>query len=252
MSGLSGRRASARVVLPQPGRFAPVFIETMKNNGFSGCRMQRRGRWLPLHCHEQLRFSCQSDRRRLGPSRYLLRENAWSIGIAGTHLTMETRSMKLHRRIKRITAVSLALLLGSSGGSSPTSAEPSSPLTTQYQTYFLDHVPTKRELARIPKSARDIIIAKVKIDMIFMSNRNPDFVLPDTVLPRPRKKYPLLAKIKIIDVLKGSTTIGSRLDVYFGSAEYAPKYPSRTRDWAREYFIISYLGNISNVSDDTG
>jgi len=79
----------------------------------------------------------------------------------------------------------------------------------QFFTYFLDEPPTKVDLAQLPPTARDVIIARVRI----VKGPNYFAVDRDEVY---RGKYYFGARLAVTSVLEGQSKIGESYDVKFG------------------------------------
>jgi hypothetical protein len=119
--------------------------------------------------------------------------------------------------------------------------------------FFLEQPPTESQLAQIPKSTRNVVIAKVRIDGRFV-------YLPGEYTP-PRSDL-FVASVEIIELLRGDmsreavnvvSANNNRIEVrvveiYFGAtAGGGPpqrlKYPNTLAQMSRDYFIVSRLGS---------
>jgi len=126
----------------------------------------------------------------------------------------------------------------------------SSPFPTQF---FLEQPPADSQLSQIPRSAKNVVIAKVRID-------GPLVYLPGEHTPPQSDLFS--AGVEIIELLRGDASretvhvvsgndirIGVRVvAVYFGvtAGGWPPqrlKYPNTPSQMSRDYFIVSHLGS---------
>jgi len=103
--------------------------------------------------------------------------------------------------------------------------------------YFPDRPPSAADVARVPSSARDVIVAKVRlVGSVFSPNGRHPWDPPQT-------KDRAGAEVEIIQTYGGNARPGTRHVVYFGlRGEGAPnmKYPHTPRMRAQEYFMVAY------------
>ena len=142
--------------------------------------------------------------------------------------------------IMRITLLSLAVVTGFNlrEGWAQMSADPQA---TKYWQYFLDHAPADVDSAKLPASAQDVIIAKVRIvgGPSALGGRD------QSGQPPPPPKDPFFARVKIIAVLSGKAVTEGQYDLYYGASTRGGSYknPVTPGQKARDYFIVSYVEN---------
>jgi hypothetical protein len=110
---------------------------------------------------------------------------------------------------------------------------------TSATTYFLEEPPAAIDRSKLPATARDVLVAKVRIvgRVVYLGGRHP------WDPPQPRPKTVLGAEVEILDVLSGSAVKSTRHIVVFlerGSGQ-RHKYPHVPKAYERDYFIVSYL-----------
>jgi hypothetical protein len=106
--------------------------------------------------------------------------------------------------------------------------------------FFLEKPPTESEISQVPPSAREVIVAKVRLagPLIYLVGRD------QSGQPPPPPKDLFLAPVEIVDVLAGKAATGERYDVYFGVPRVEPqkyKYPHTPSQKSRDYFVVSYI-----------
>jgi hypothetical protein len=136
-------------------------------------------------------------------------------------------------RIVRITLLNIVIMFGC--------REAGAQMDTAYATqYFLDSPPSTAPLTTLPTNAREVIIAKVRMvgRIAYLIGRHQSDQLP----PRPKDLFGV--DVEVVEALRGRTDVSARHKVYFGvpgeGRNY--KYPHTPRMYAREYFIVSYIG----------
>jgi hypothetical protein len=117
---------------------------------------------------------------------------------------------------------------------------------TSATTYFLEEPPAAIDRSKLPATARDVLVAKVRIvgRVVYLGGRHP------WDPPQPRPKTVLGAEVEILDVLSGSAVKSTRHIVVFlerGSGQ-RHKYPHVPKAYERDYFIVSYLNEETRVS----
>jgi len=110
MSGPSGRRASARGVSPQPERFAPVFIETMKDGGLSGRYVRRRSRQTPFHDRKQSRNARRTVRSRAVAARCRAPGYHQCIGLADREARTGRSALMMSKVLKIVGVIVLIII----------------------------------------------------------------------------------------------------------------------------------------------
>lgn len=114
-------------------------------------------------------------------------------------------------------------------------------VTTHYLQYFLDAPPPNIDHPNVPPGARDLIIAKVR-----NLEQPPTYLIGRRGSASPPSKDLFFTRIEIVDVLSGRAQAGAQYDVYFGVRGLGgPQftYPHTPRQNAREYFVVSYVGD---------
>jgi hypothetical protein len=105
--------------------------------------------------------------------------------------------------------------------------------------HFLDEPPAAGDLAKLPTTARDVIVAKVRIigGPYYLMGRDQSGVPP----PFPKNLFE--AKVEILDVLRGRTVKGAQYNVFFGVPGLGrrDKYPQTPSQKTRDHFVISYV-----------
>jgi hypothetical protein len=111
--------------------------------------------------------------------------------------------------------------------------------------YFLDRVPENLDISTLPKTARDVVVARVRITSSpsYLVGRDQSGRPP----PPPLPPYLFHARLKIKDVRRGSATVGEMVDVTFGAPD--PRglvhHPHTPEQFDRDYDVIIYA-----VDDD--
>ena len=103
--------------------------------------------------------------------------------------------------------------------------------------FFLDGPPSAVDKSKLPATARDVIIAKVRIvgDLIYLVPRD------ESGYAASPPKDLFLAQVEFVDVLAGAAVTGKRYEVYFGFPGVGRmEYPHTPTHMARDYFVISY------------
>jgi hypothetical protein len=162
------------------------------------------------------RFASSSSRRPFGKAR-----NAF-------HPPVNWKS-----RIVRLALLGLTIVFCFHEGRAQTSTEP-------YATkHFLDAPPATADLSKLPATARDVIVAKVRIveGLHYLVARDQSGKFP----PLPRDLF--MALVEIVEVRVGKAATRQRYDVYFGVPGIGTriKYPHTPSQKTRDYFIVSHL-----------
>jgi hypothetical protein len=136
-------------------------------------------------------------------------------------------------RIVRVALLSLAVVLSFHEGRAQMSTD------AHAWKHFLDEPPATLDLSQLPATARDVVLAKVRIigSIAWRGGRDQSGRPP----PLPKKLFG--ADVEILDVLRGKAAKGTRYIVSFGVPIPVRKYiyPVTPRMYARDYFIVSYL-----------
>jgi hypothetical protein len=106
-------------------------------------------------------------------------------------------------------------------------------------TYFLDQVPNDINMSTMPKTARDVIVARVSMarkPVYLVKREQSDESAPPKNLFR--------SQLKILQVISGRATVGENLDATFGVPDgsgklsFLPLTPSQVN---RDYFVVAYI-----------
>jgi hypothetical protein len=105
--------------------------------------------------------------------------------------------------------------------------------------YFLDQPSVSVDRSKLPPTARDVSVAKVRIV------GGPDYRLGrhESVPLSDPKDALFVVSAKIVRVLDGRLTIGDEHSLYFGTPGLGRRmmYPHTPRQKSAEYFMASYL-----------
>jgi hypothetical protein len=105
-------------------------------------------------------------------------------------------------------------------------------------TYFLDQVPNNINISTMPKTARDVVIARVSLarkPVYLVKREQSDESAPPKNLFR--------SQLKILQVIGGRATVGENLDVTFGVPDGSGKLsvrPLTPSQVNRDYFVVAY------------
>jgi hypothetical protein len=104
----------------------------------------------------------------------------------------------------------------------------------QYSEYFLDQAPADVDRTKLPLTARNLVVAKVRV------LEGPAYLI---ARDQPPGKDLFWVRAEIVDVLSGTAVTGARYDLYFGVPGVGPrhKYPHTPRQKTRDYFVASYV-----------
>jgi hypothetical protein len=108
--------------------------------------------------------------------------------------------------------------------------------------YFLDQVPHDLNISTMPKTTRDIIVARVNLieRPVYLVGRD------QSGRPSAPPKSPFRSRLKILEVFSGSAIVGETFDVTFGSfnssgkRHFRPYTPSQV---SRDYVVVIYTGD---------
>jgi hypothetical protein len=107
--------------------------------------------------------------------------------------------------------------------------------------YFLDRVPESLDSSTLPKTARDVVIAKVHLE------DHPAYLIgrDQSGRPPPLPPYLFHARLKILEARKGNVTVGAMVDVTFGVPGSPARihYPHTPHQLARDYGVVIYSGD---------
>jgi hypothetical protein len=138
------------------------------------------------------------------------------------------------RRPARLLGIAAALILMVISWHAQVEANPDpDPLN-----FFLDEAPADTSSFKLPATARDVFIARVRVvgNIHWRGGRH-------------EAANPLLgAKVEIIDIVAGNVATGARLIVAFGPRGMGAKYmyPHTPAQRSRPYFIVGFF----NVGDE--
>jgi len=103
--------------------------------------------------------------------------------------------------------------------------------------YFLDQFPTDLTLAGLAAEAKEVVIAKVRATESPSSLFGRDEVgTPATQMPRDK----FFVRIKLLEVMRGSATVGAEYAIYFGEPGRKIIYPLSEDQLGREYVAVIY------------
>jgi len=141
--------------------------------------------------------------------------------------------------LRSIGLVSIVLTICSGMGCEQVSADqPTQPLQM-----FLDHVPAEADRAKVPATAKDIVVAKVRIvdGPSWIGGRDQGG------LPSPAVTDTRWARVQLVHVFEGIRRVGDKFDLYFASPKLTNRYivPHTPAQLAKEYYIISYIDDDS-------
>lgn len=104
--------------------------------------------------------------------------------------------------------------------------------------YFLDRVPESLDSSTLPKTARAVVVARVRIEgrLTYLVGRDQSGRSP------PLPPYLFYARLKIMDVRTGHAATGETVDVTFAvpNSSAAIKYPHTPNQLDRDYEVIMY------------
>ena len=108
--------------------------------------------------------------------------------------------------------------------------------------FFLPQPPAEEDLQSLPKTARDVYVARVRISWGPGSNAGRD---NGGRPPEPRQKIWMATEIKIIEVLHGHTRIGATEVVRFADGphdgRYVYSFPRSPAQKSRIYTVVSHV-----------
>lgn len=108
-------------------------------------------------------------------------------------------------------------------------------------SYFLDNVPSRVDASTLPKTARDVVVARVRIV------GRPSYLVGrdqsggPSLEPRPKNLFH--SRLKILKVESGKATVGSTVDATFGlptSSGLRNYHPYTPEQLDRDYFVVMY------------
>ncbi|WP_375411244.1 hypothetical protein [uncultured Bradyrhizobium sp.] len=104
--------------------------------------------------------------------------------------------------------------------------------------YFLDRVPESLDSSTLPKTARDVVIARVRIEgrLTYLVGRDQSGTSP------PLPSHLFYARLKITDVRTGHAATGATVDVTFGVPGSPARihYPHTPNQLDRDYEVVMY------------
>jgi hypothetical protein len=106
-------------------------------------------------------------------------------------------------------------------------------------TYFLDQVPSDINVSTMPKTARDVIVARVSM------TRKPVYQLKREQSDESAAPKNLFgSRLRLLQVISGRATVGENMDVTFGVPDGSGKlsiHPLTPSQVNRDYFVVSYV-----------
>lgn len=107
-------------------------------------------------------------------------------------------------------------------------------------TYFLDQVPNDISISTMPKTARDVVVARVS-----MARRSVYLVKQENSGKRsPPPKNLFRSQLKILEIFSGSAEVGEIFDVEFGSFNSSGRRhfaPFTSGQVSRDYVVVVYV-----------
>ncbi|MBM3528907.1 MAG: hypothetical protein FJX62_12520 [Alphaproteobacteria bacterium] len=141
--------------------------------------------------------------------------------------------------LKRGVAAALVLFVAALSGDAPAqeSVAGQGPPTFQY---FLDVPPAGQGASSLPVTARDVVVAKVRVA------ERPAYLVgrDQSGKPPPLPKDLFFARLEVLEVLSGTVQVGVQQDVFFGTPGLGARQtrPHTPAQLARGYFVVSYRG----------
>ena len=99
--------------------------------------------------------------------------------------------------------------------------------------YFLDQLLTDIEASKLPSSARDVVIAKVRV------LEHPSWLGKRHSADLPRDVF--FIRLRILDVRRGSAAIAADYNIYFGERGKDMVFPNTPEQLGRECIVMMYL-----------
>jgi hypothetical protein len=110
--------------------------------------------------------------------------------------------------------------------------------------YFLEQAPDDVQMSKLPKTAQDVVVARVQVLGVpaYLGGRDQSGRPSDG----PRPKHALFARLKVIDVRRGDATAGAILDVKFGTRDAVGSLvhnPHTPDQLGRDYVVVMFRDN---------
>jgi hypothetical protein len=147
------------------------------------------------------------------------------------HSSIDPRNLKDGRRTVLTVIAVVAVVLFMNHESCAQMVTQDKPIA-----YFLDLAPENLDISTLPNTARDIVVARVRLEghPAFLGGRDQSGVAP----PRPR--YLLHARLKILALRFGDKNIGTEVDVTFGESHPRIQFPHTANQLNRDYHVLIY------------
>jgi hypothetical protein len=106
--------------------------------------------------------------------------------------------------------------------------------------YFLDEPPSDISMSTLPTTARDVVVARVRL------NRKPHYLVmrEQSGVPGPPPKFLFRSQFQVVQALTGPGAVGEDFEATFGVPNRSGRMTMvpRLRDEVnRDYFVIAYL-----------
>lgn len=124
-----------------------------------------------------------------------------------------------------------ALVLGIPGGEIHMVANDPAPMA-----YFLKELPADFDPTKLPKEAKDVVIAKVRATMAPASLGGRD--QSGVAAPAPRDQF--FIRIRILEVRLGSASVDQEYEILFGEGGRDLLYPLTPEQRRRDYVVVMY------------
>jgi hypothetical protein len=114
--------------------------------------------------------------------------------------------------------------------------------STHLISYFLESFPSNIDMSTVPKTAKEIVVAQVRIvgRPSYLVGRDQSGEPPSG--PRPKNLFH--SWLKILNVRSGAATVGAVVDATFGlpnSSGLRSYHPYTPKQLDRDYFVVMYI-----------
>jgi hypothetical protein len=150
------------------------------------------------------------------------------ISLSGQYLKLSRRAM-----IAILTVIGV-VPLNNHGSNAQMASQDKPPIA-----YFLDRVPESLDSSTLPKTARDVVVARVRI------TSSPSYLggRDQSGIRSPRPPYLFHARMKILNVRSGSASVGAEVDATFGEPFPLIHFPHTPNQLSRDYDVVIYSGD---------
>jgi hypothetical protein len=112
--------------------------------------------------------------------------------------------------------------------------------------YFLEQIPDSIDGSTLPKTARDVVVARVRIvgHAAYLVGRDQSGRPP----PGPPPKNLFSVRLKVLEVRSSDATVGATLEATFGvrqSNRSRTHHPHTPNQLDRDYFVVMYVDDDS-------